>query len=112
MLLTIHDEEFNTNHAIEIPDGLTCEAAAKALHEGLAKICREVYDQKPEIEMWMRNPLESVTSGWKGAGANWWVGWESGPYQWAMSATMGNDFTGQPWFLETYWGFDCIFVEK
>ena len=40
------------------------------------------------------------------------VSWESGPYQWAVGASltfMMNDEAG--WFTEPYYSFDLYFVE-
>jgi len=83
----------------------TPAGAAKGLYQALRKECkRRGYD--PDTEVWIKNPQETEEHGYTGPA--WWVCWESGPFEWAVST-----FVGGPWgHAEPYWGFDLAFYGK
>jgi len=55
---------------------------------------------------------------------NWMTCWESGPHEWGVYLSLTGRFDfgccevvgaldpSNSWFLETYWGFDVLFVER
>ena len=81
----------------------TKESAAKALYESLRKLA-EMHGMNPDTEVCIRTPDETEEQGY---GRFWWVMWEAGPYMWASSAYFGGTWG----YCETYWGFDCQFID-
>lgn len=79
--------------------------AAKAAYKFVRKLSEEA-GQNPDIETAIYKPGEREESS-----GSWWVVWESGPYDWAVTVTCdGRDRTySREWYCETYWGFDLIF---
>jgi hypothetical protein len=71
-------------------------AAARATHKVLQAQCK-AWGLKPEIETYCRP-----------SGKNWEVGWESGPYEWAIEASMEMIGNGSC-FCEPYYSFNLIF---
>mgnify|MGYP001162507148 FL=1 len=84
----------------------TKAGAAKGLYKALRKWCEEIgYD--PDTEVRIDNPEENKARGYSKC---WSVGFEAGPYEWAISAsgTMPNCQWG---FCEPYYSFNLQFVE-
>lgn len=84
----------------------TKAGAAKGLYKALRKWCEEIgYD--PDTEVRIDNPEENKSRGY---GKCWSVGFEAGPYEWAISASgqMPNCKWG---FCEPYYSFNLQFVE-
>lgn len=81
----------------------TAEAAARAVYAALC-ILSAKSGQNPNIEVWIESPAQSVAKG-RPHGACWIVSWESGPYQWAIGASLG----GHNRLTEPYYSFDLTF---
>lgn len=75
------------------------KAAAFAVHKVLEDACK-AYGYKPEIETYCRPD-----------GKNWEVGWESGPHEWAVEASMALIGNGSC-FCEPYYSFNLIFYAE
>ncbi len=75
------------------------KAAAFAVHKVLEQACKEM-GYKPEVETYCRPD-----------GKNWEVGWESGPYEWAIEASMALIGNGSC-FCEPYYSFNLIFYKE
>ena len=83
----------------------TAAGAAKGLYDALLKACKARGIKDPTTEVWIKTPEETEEHGYM-AGA-WWVCWESGPFEWAVST-----YVGGPWgHAEPYWGFDLAFYD-
>lgn len=95
----------------ELPNlsNLEPEQAAKTLYQHLRGEAERL-GMKPDIEVGIYSPAERQDM----SGNNWWVMWEAGPHNWAITYTLdGRDRTyAKNWFAETYWGFDIMFVEE
>lgn len=110
--LTFREPEFGSEITLDfVPSDYTdCESAARALYAALCKLSRE-WGQKPEIEVLLLSPCESLRLG---TGDNWRVCWEAGPYEWAIRASenchnMNRHHTG--WYTEPYYSFDLCFTD-
>lgn len=85
--------EFLKKVRVAIESGKTPEGVAKAVH----RVCREACKQwgmNPKIETFCRQERLGV----------WKVSWESGPYQWAIAASLSYD--NRAVLCEPYWSFD------
>jgi hypothetical protein len=80
-------------------------AAAKALHKALRKVCGDM-GGNPDTELFIQTPEESARAG---CGHNWRVGWESGPYQWAVGTSFEVE-NNPHWYTEPYYSFDLCFT--
>ena len=79
----------------------TVEQAAKAVFEAVKKKCK-AYGQDPDCEVFIRTPEEND--------GKWYVCWEAGPFDWAVSASFA---ISGPWgYAEPYYGFDLTFYEE
>lgn len=87
----------------------TAEAAAKAFYEVLCNLAREM-DYDPDIEIWIKNPREAKAHGY--GVKDWWVCWESGPYEWGIYASGAVAHSAAGWWTEPQWGFDLIFHQE
>ena len=82
------------------------ETMAKAAYEKCREACA-AEGMDPDIECMIKDPSESGNY-MGGTPGIWIVGWESGPYQWAVGCGMGIVMaTGK--LAETYYGFDLQF---
>lgn len=84
----------------------TAEAMAKKAYEVCCAACVD-YGQNPDYEVFMKTPEESgnFLGGQPGV---WIVCWESGPFQWAIPASMEiGSTTGK--LVEPYYSFDLTF---
>ena len=87
----------------------TTERVARATHKALCSIC-ETMGMDPAKELFIKNPAEASDHS-NGRVNSWWVCWESGPVEWAVSASL--NMPTSPWgYCETNWGYDLIFEEK
>lgn len=77
------------------------ENMAKATHAALREVCAE-WGMNPDVETVIRAPGEEA---YDGAGNRWLVAWESGPYQWAIPASMALGYG----LTEPYFSFDLNF---
>lgn len=80
----------------------TAKGRATAAYKALCEAARNGW-LNPEIECVLRGPGE----GWHGN--CWYVGWESGPYQWAIVASEALCQLGV--FAEPHYSFDLCFYE-
>jgi len=106
-MLIIQDCEGHSKRTLDYdPRNYSTKAgAAKGLYKALAKICK-AEGLNPEIEMFIHSPQECEANGY---GRNWRVGWESGPYQWAIPLSM--EISGSWGYTEPYYGFDLCFTD-
>jgi hypothetical protein len=84
----------------------TAETMAKAAYKVCCDTC-VAYGQNPDYEVFMKTPEESgdFLGGQPGV---WIVCWESGPFQWAIPASMEiGSATGK--LVEPYYSFDLTF---
>lgn len=78
------------------------ENMAKATHAAIRELCK-AWDMNPDIECFIRAPGEEA---YDGSGAHrWLVCWESGPYQWAIPASLSLPYG----LTEPYHSFDLNF---
>jgi hypothetical protein len=75
------------------------KAAAYAVHKVLMAESK-AWGQKPEVETYCRPD-----------GKNWEVGWESGPHEWAVEASMALIGNGSC-FCEPHYSFNLIFYKE
>lgn len=79
--------------------------AAKALYHALRKAAGESAD----TEVHLYNPDDSRA---RGRGRVWGVSWESGPYQWAVAASLSGMWNRDAgWYTEPYYNFDLYFYD-
>ena len=103
--------DVEVNHSVEYNPAAykTHEEAAKGLREALIKYAVNKYgfdQQLAEGEIAVFSPER--TKQYSGIEA-WCVVWESGPYEWAIGASM--QIRG-PWgYCEPYYSFDLHFTE-
>jgi len=98
-----HNRRFQAEVSAAINDTPTAEAAARAVYAVVRRYC-EAMGYKPDIETFIRSPQESLDA--NGVhGACWVVSWESGPFQWAVGASLG----GHNRLVEPYYSFDLTF---
>ena len=93
----MEDRTFVKKCAEAIGAAKNAKAAAVAVH----KICcdyAKAAGMKPSIEVAFRH---------KGEG-HWYVGFEAGPYEWAVAATLMHS---GPVLAEPYWSFDIDFYD-
>jgi hypothetical protein len=90
--------------AANLTASMTAEQAAKATHAAVAKACAQL-GMKPEVETFIRAPGEARHFGDETC---WVVAWESGPYEWAIEASLSSAF---PALAEPYYSFDLTFYE-
>lgn len=85
---------------------INAETMAKAAYAVVCSKCRE-YGQDPAYECFIKTPAESgnYLGGTPGV---WIVCWESGPYQWAIGASMAITM-GCGKLCEPYYSFDLTF---
>lgn len=82
----------------------TKEAAARGLYEALCKLARERGEPESEVALFDPERCKQYSGD-----ACWCVVWESGPYQWAIGASMN---CRGPWgFTEPYYSFDLHFTD-
>lgn len=82
------------------------EEVAQATHKALRSMC-EIMGMDPDKELFIKNPAEASEHS-NGRINSWWVCWESGPFEWAVSASL--EMPTSPWgYCETNWGYDLIF---
>jgi hypothetical protein len=80
-------------------------AAAKALHKALCELCAD-WGGNADLEVLLFTPEQSERNG---TGRNWYVCWESGPYEWAYETSW--DVANDPhWYTEPYHSFDLCFT--
>lgn len=90
----------------KIKGKVTAEKMAKTAYAVLREMSAE-QGQNPDIETFIKTPKESHDF-MGGQGGIWIVCWESGPYEWAISASMKiGEATGK--LCEPYWSFDLAF---
>lgn len=83
----------------------SCAAAAKATYAALLKMA-EAEGQNAKFEVTLRNPVQNQEFNGEYC---WYVGWEAGPWQWAVGASF--ELQG-PWgHTEPYYSFDLNFYE-
>ena len=78
----------------------TAKAAANAAYKALVKDCK-LHGMNPDYEVYKRKE--------GGAGVDGYlrIGWESGPYQWAVKR-----FVSGPWgYAEPHFSFDLCFYD-
>lgn len=106
--MNLHTEYGNLKIDFDPAKYKSAAGAAKALHKALCKVSKEVFGQNPDIELFIHNPAQSAAHGF---GNNWRVCWESGPFEWAISASCecrADDFS---WHTEPYYSFDLCFYQ-
>ena len=81
------------------------ESAAIALYKALRLACFE-YGANPDFEVSIFTPKQNQIAGY---GQSWGVGYESGPYDWAIGASF--KISGAGWHTEPYYGFDLHFAD-
>lgn len=83
---------------------MTAAQAARATYKVLLAAAKEE-GQNPTLEVGIKSPKEPK---YWGEDPCWWVGWEAGPYEWAIPASMiiGNK-TGR--ICEPQHSFDLTF---
>lgn len=106
--MNLHTEYGNISIAFDPSKYKSAASAAKAFHKALCKFCKEVYGQKPDIEIFIDTPEESQERGY---GKNWRVCWESGPFEWAIPASCECRASDFSWHTEPYYSFDLCFYE-
>lgn len=80
--------------------------AAKKAHAIIVKACRDI-GYKPEIECFIWTPEQAAAKGYT---KDWTVGWESGPYEWAITeCQMPPNASG--FFMEPYNGHMLCFYK-
>ena len=84
----------------------TKAGAAKSLYKALCAECVN-HGQDPKWEVSIRSPKENVEFGY---GPFWQVGWEAGPYDWAVEVSLRPDVNQAPWgYVEPYYSFNLEF---
>jgi hypothetical protein len=85
--------------------GMKGQKAAKAVYEALKPVVL-LAGQNPAIELMLRGPADHHY-----AGKCWLVGWEAGPYEWAIRASfVCCNASGQ--LCEPYYSFDLCFYDN
>lgn len=79
--------------------------AARAMH-AVCKDAAKAWGMKPRIECALRTPLQSAKFG---GSPFWYVGFEAGPYDWAVAA---SDVANDKVWAEPHYGFDMYFYAK
>jgi hypothetical protein len=83
-----------------ITDTMTAKQAAERAHEIVREFSAN-FGQNPDIETFLRTPEQNAGYA---HGNCYVVSWESGPYQWAIAASMSMNK-----FCEPYYSFDLCF---
>ena len=79
---------------------MSAEARAKSALTVLRRRCKAA-GMDPDIECFMQKEREGV----------WHVSWESGPFDWAIPASMAM-ISANGRLVEPYYGFDLYFYEE
>ncbi len=88
-------------------EGTDIESKARAIYAAVCERCK-AEGMEPEIEVFIKSPEEYKAHGYDKC---WCVSWESGPYQWAIGASM-DVAHGDDWYTEPYYSFDLNFVDN
>lgn len=117
MFMGLDEEELEFRYSESVGDRIsaamknikgkvTAEKMAKTAHAVVREMSAE-QGQNPDIETFIKTPEESHD--FMGGTPNIWiVCWESGPFEWAISASMKvGEITGKQ--CEPYWSFDLCF---
>lgn len=99
------DQELIRKAAEALRNAATPQAAARAINR-LCVAHAKANGMKPKIECSLSSPLQSAK---RGGLPFWHVGYEAGPYDWAVEASMSS---GAKVWAEPYYGFDLYFYAK
>jgi hypothetical protein len=97
MEIDMNDRQFVKKCAEAMSNARDAKSAAVAVH----KVCfdyAKMVGMTPSIEVAIRHKADG----------HWYVGFEAGPYEWAVSATLSN---GGPVLAEPYYSFDIDFYD-
>jgi hypothetical protein len=124
----VNTETVDLSHMRCDLSGLSAENAARRFHDFLCEIAKLLRADPPRL--YLPGSREE-------AGLYWWVVWEDSPWpEWAITGGgwVDGPLTGweslrngvhnpkpelgpffrqgeDPWYIETYWGFDAVFCE-
>jgi len=100
------ENQYLIDHLPNLSTYKTVAGAAKALHRHLTKVATDWGMHGLDMPVLYAPGERSESFG------NWWVVWESGPYEWGAYLTGWREDTFNPdWYCECHWGFDLIFVK-
>ena len=86
----------------------TKAGAAKALYKALCKLSKD-FGQNPDYEVQLYSPEQSKERGYT---SGWQVVWESGPFEWAITASFYvQNYSNGGWYTEPYYSFDLCFTD-